>query len=306
MALNLNQFDLNLLVAFDTLMTERGVTRAGRVLGITQAAMSNTLRRLRDRFDDPLFIKAGSRMEPTPRAMELALPISRALEHIQHVFSREAFNPEQSRQLFRIATVDCVAATFFPRLLEELSTIAPGVAVELCDPGSDRQVTMLEEGKADLALTWFPWVLPGGVRLHRLYRMRWACLSRPGHPLIGKRLDLEGFLAANHVQYYPHGMESTPVDEALMQMGRKRRVVLKLGTTSIIPFLVAREDLLAVLPERFATYLAQRMGLQTHPLPVRTAPLRIAMAWHPRTDNSPAHVWLRQLIVTLQNTEETT
>ncbi|MBF0369582.1 MAG: LysR family transcriptional regulator [Magnetococcales bacterium] len=295
---DLAKFDLNLLVAFDTLMTERGVTRAGRALGITQAAMSNTLRRLREIFGDPLFVKSGHRMEPTARALELAGPVSRALVQVRQALEQETFEPAQSEHFFRLGMVDYAATVLLPQLLERLAQVAPGVTIELVDVGGDDEVSILENGGADLVFSRFQWV-PTTVLLRRLFQMHYVCLHRPDHPLLKDGFNLEGFLAARHVHYYPRGMSSTVVDEALTQMGRERRIVARTYSLSLVPFMVAESDLICIVPDGTAHYLAKPLGLTVSPLPFKTSPLRLALAWHPRTDKSAPNIWLREEVTRL-------
>ncbi len=292
---DLVRFDLNLLVAFDTLMTERGVTRAGRVLGITQAAMSNTLRRLRDIFDDPLFVKTGLRMEPTARALELAEPVRRALREVRSALSQERFDPSRSGYMFRIGMVDYAAAMLLPVLLPFLQREAPGVTLELVDIGADEESSALESGTVDLVLSRFQWV-PPKVLLHRFFQTRYVCICRPDHPLVGDVLTLEAFLQARHVHYFPRGMTTTVVDEALAAMGLKRDIQARLYSLSLVPFMVAESDLLAIMPEVSARYVAEPLGLKILSIPVETPNLRLAIAWHPRSDRSPPNIWLREQV----------
>ncbi|MBF0341233.1 MAG: LysR family transcriptional regulator [Magnetococcales bacterium] len=291
---DLVRFDLNLLVAFDVLMTERGVTRAGRRLGITQAAMSNTLRRLRDIFDDPLFVKIGLRMEPTARALELAGPVERALKEVRQALNQERFDPIHARHLFRIGMVDYAAVLLLNPLVDLLRRKAPGVAVELVDIGGEEERTVLESGAADLVFSRFQWV-PPNILLHRVFQMQFVCLFRQGHPLVPDgKLTLEAFLAADHIHFYPRGMTSTVVDEALANLGRSRSIKARLYSLGVIPFMVAESDVMAVVPDRVARRLAKPLGLSFAPVPVSTPPLRMAIAWHPRTEKSPPNIWLRE------------
>lgn len=294
---DLVRFDLNLLVAFDVLMMERGVTRAGRRLGITQAAMSNTLRRLRDIFADPLFVKIGLRMEPTARALELAGPIDRALKEVRQALNQERFDPGQAQHLFRIGMVDYASVLLLPPLLEQLRLKAPGVVLELVDIGGEDERAVLESGAADLVFSRFQWV-PPNILLHRTFQMQFACICRAGHPLVKDgKLPLEAFLAAEFVHFYPRGMTSTVVDEALAHMGRSRTIKVKLYSLGAIPFIVAQSDVMSIFPDRVAHLLAKPLGLQVVPVPVNTPPLRMAMAWHPRTEKSPPNIWLREEVM---------
>lgn len=289
-------FDLNLLVAFDTLMTERGVTRAGRILGITQAAMSNTLRRLRETFDDPLFVKVGHRMEPTARAMELAEPIRNSLDHVRLALSQERFIPANANHLFRIGMVDYAGSALLPLLLDHFGKVAPSVSVHVVDIGGEEEVGYLESGVVDLVLSRFQWV-PPKVILHRLFQWEYVCLFRKDHPLMAGGVTLEALLACRHVHYYPRGMETTVVDEALAAMDKSRRIVARLDTLALIPPMLVKSDMVSVMPEGPARFFSESFPALTYkPLPFRTPLLRLALAWHPRTDKNPANIWLREQV----------
>ncbi|MEO5366854.1 MAG: LysR family transcriptional regulator [Magnetococcus sp. WYHC-3] len=295
----LEKFDLNLLVAFDAMMTERSVTRAGRNLGITQAAMSNTLRRLREIFDDPLFVKSGNRMEPTARALELAEPIEHSLRYARQALRQERFDPFQSRHVFRIGMVDYISLVLFPRLVEHLAHEAPRVVLELVDTGGEDEAAMLDNGSADLVISRFQWV-PPKVVLHRLFESRYVALYRRDHPLSATgALSLDDFLRARFVHYYPRGMDTTVVDEALTQMGTQRMIVARLYSLTLMPGMLRDSDLVGVVPEYTARCLVEPHGLSYCALPFETPPLRMALAWHPRTDLSPPDIWIRERLLTL-------
>lgn len=298
---SLHKVDLNLLVAFDVLMTERSVTQAGRAMGITQAAMSNTLKRLRQTFNDPLFVKDSHTMAPTAMALKLEGPIAKVLDHAERLLKREQFDSSTSDRLFRVALSNHVASTLIPPLLDRLEKTAPKIRLEVFDPGGTGQAKVLDRGDADLLITWFQWVTSERLRLHRLFEVNCVCMARRGNPHVGKKLSMEGFLAADHVQFLPPDVGLSHVDEALLQQGYTRKVVGRLGHSSIISHLIAASDLLTVLPDRLAHYLASRMDLEVHALPFAVVPLRIAMAWHARTDESAPDRWLRNLIIELTN-----
>ncbi|MBF0434311.1 MAG: LysR family transcriptional regulator [Magnetococcales bacterium] len=297
----LHKIDLNLLVAFDVLMTERSVTQAGRVLGITQAAMSNTLKRLRQTFNDPLFAKHGHSMAPTAQALKLSEPITRALNHAQMVLKREKFDPATAHRLFRVGISDCVSSTLVPALLASLKKTAPNISLDICEPSGVKQAKILERGEVDLLVSWFQWVTSDRLQLHRLLEMNCVCVARPGNPHVGEKLTLDGFLAAEHVQFLPPDLTVTPVDEALQQLGHTRKVVGRFNGSGIVSHLVASSDVLTVLPDRQAHFLARGMNLKVHPLPFEVVPLRIAMAWHARSEESPPDQWLRRVIIDLFN-----
>ncbi|MEG3638805.1 LysR family transcriptional regulator [Magnetococcus sp. PR-3] len=293
---NLNKFDLNLLVAFDTLMTERGVTRAGRALGITQAAMSNTLRRLRELFDDPLFVKTGSSMEPTPRALELSTPVAQALSEVRKALNQEGFDPMLATDLFRIGMIDYASAMLMPGLVNHMSQAAPKSTVRVVDVGGHEEVAHLEKGDVDLVFSRFQWV-PPKVCLNRLFSMEYVAVFCPNHPGVEEgELTMDAFLNSRHIHYYPRGMDNTVVDETLAEMGKKRNIIGKLSSFGMLPAMLASSHVMAVMPEGAAKVVARPLGLRVEKLPFKTPALRMALAWHPRTERDPSHVWFRQQI----------
>ncbi|MBF0125399.1 MAG: LysR family transcriptional regulator [Magnetococcales bacterium] len=297
----LSKVDINLLVAFDSLMTENGVTRAGRTLGITQAAMSNTLRRLREIFDDPLFIKKGHRMEPTARALELHQVVCQALYYAQRALAVNHFDPSKVQHTLRVGMVDYAATLLLTPLVNLLAKQAPGIRVEVVDTGGMDDALFLEQGRVDLVLSRFQWV-PVKALLYRLFNINYVCIFRRGHPLIQEdSFTLDTMLAARYVHYYPRGMESTVVDETLAELGYKRQIIARLNSFATVPTLVANSDVMALVPSCTAVYLAQKMGLEWARLPVRTALLRMAIAWHPRTDRDPLNIWVREHVKQILN-----
>lgn len=303
MKIELQNFDLNLLLAFETLFIERGVTRAGNILGITQAAMSNTLRRLRTIFNDPLFVKDGNRMEPTALALEISGPIRAALREMRQILEVEDFNPLTSPSVFRLGVVDYSSALLVGPLLQRLRSISPNMTIELVDVGGADEERFLESGEVDLIFSRFQGTAMHKDSLKRLFEMRYICLHRPNHPkVMGGKITLEAFLEAGHVHYYPKGMVTTVVDEALAQMGKSRRIEARLFSLSLLPFLVQGSDLLAIIPDGVAHVIKGPMNLSTVPVPLPTPPLRMAVAWHPRTEHSTQHIWLRQqVLMVLEN-----
>ncbi|MGN7612934.1 LysR family transcriptional regulator [Magnetococcales bacterium HHB-1] len=298
MASDLDKFDLNLLVAFEALMTEQSVTRAGRVLGITQAAMSNTLRRLRSAFNDPLFVKDGARMEPTSRALEMAESVGSALHYARQVVRMEQFDPTQTQYTFHLGMVDYAGALLLPKLLDYLTRYAPGITLHIHDIGGDDDLAPLEGGAVDLVLSRFQWV-PSKIYIHRFMDMIYACLHRKGHPLINDgELTLSNFIKGRFIHYYPQGMNTTVIDEMLGELGHERRIVARMDNLTLIPGVLASSDYLAIMPHLTAEYfLTYVNSLTLSQIPLHDiSPLRIAMGWHPRTDKSLPHIWLRDTV----------
>jgi DNA-binding transcriptional LysR family regulator len=300
----LSRIDLNLLVAFDALMMEGGVTRAGRRLGITQAAMSNTLRRLREIFEDPLFVKKGHRMEPSSRALELHEHVTKALFHTRRLLHMKRFDPRQATSVFRIGMVDYSSAMLLPDLVGFLTREAPNVAVHVVDTGGYDELSMLESGLVDLVVSRFQWV-PPRIFLHRLFQLEYVCLFRDGHPLVpGDVISMDALLSARYIHYFPRGMDSTVVDEMLANLGYRRQIVARLNTASVLPVVLSTTDLMTIVPSGMAACVAEQAGLRWARLPFDTIPLRVAIAWHPRTHQDPANIWLRDRVTHLLSTHE--
>ncbi len=195
--MDLSTIDLNLLVAFDALMAERSVTRAGKRIGRTQPAMSATLSRLRALFEDDLFIRSPGGLQPTQRASELAEPLSRALAEIGRTLDyTQKFDPASSTQSFTVALSDHPAFVLLPRLVDVLRTQAPGITLRInAFSHRDDAVTLLDAGEADLTVGVPSRQAPGGRIISRpLFQERFVCVLRRGHPMAARSLDLETFL----------------------------------------------------------------------------------------------------------------
>jgi DNA-binding transcriptional LysR family regulator len=297
----MNAIDLNLLRVFQAVFLERNVTRAAARLGLTQPAMSNALRRLREMLNDPLFVRPSREMLPTPRALEIAPRVDEALKAVGGILVKFPFDPRKSTARFSIAATDYVEfvclASVHPRILAE----APGMALAvrrirtLFEPPADD----LTSGVLDFAIGPFP--LPptpqSGLHSLPLFRDRWVCLARKAHPTVKRRLTLNHFVSLKHI---PISYPSTPgpgmVDRLLADHGLKRTAATTVAHFITVPFYVANSDCIAVVPARLARFFAGFLPLRIFPLPFAVPPLQVSLIWHARTHSEPAHVWLRKLI----------
>ncbi|HKX46113.1 MAG TPA: LysR family transcriptional regulator, partial [Planctomycetota bacterium] len=267
--MNLRSVDLNLLVALDALVAERSVTRAGRRLGLSQPAVSNALRRLRETLDDPVLVRTSGGMVPTPRASELIVPVRALLAQIESVLvSEPRFDPTRDERVFRIAAVDHAWVVLVPPLAQRLVHEAPGIRVDFV-PFSDTTEQALESGELDAA------VLVGGTpgrrpgfRRAELYDDHFDCLVRSAHPRIGRQLDLETYLREGHVLASPRSRRGGIVDRALQAQGVARRVHVIVPHFVAAPFVVAETDLVATLPRGVARPFAKMLGLRVLPPPI--------------------------------------
>jgi DNA-binding transcriptional LysR family regulator len=288
--------DLNLLVVFQAMLEHRGVTRAGEALGLSQPAMSASLARLRELIGDPLFVRSGTEMKPTPRALELAEPVRRVLDSVRsEVLQRSEFDPVATQRIFTIITPDLGEAHFLPPLLARLETEAPGARLRTLARPPFAAAAALEAGEADLALGYFPDLQKAGFFQQKLVDVPLVCLVRKDHPTIGKHITQEEYLAARHAVVRPDG-RGQEVDQLLAPPGGPRRVVVEVSHfMSLLPILEG-SDLLAVVPRDLARLCTRYASLRIVQMPIETPSITLHQFWHERFGKDPGHVWLRGLI----------
>lgn len=296
--MDLHGIDLNLLVAFDALMAERSVTRAGARIGRTQPAMSAALARLRALLQDELFVRSPAGLQPTPRALDLGEPLGRALPDIHRTLEFvQAFEPRTSAISFTLGLSEHPTHLVLPRLVEHLREAAPAVTLRIRSfTARDDAVTMLDAGAIDVAVGVPPASPAGRILTHKLFEERFVCILRPGHPAANAPLTLPVFLSLSHVLVSPEDERYGHVDAALAKLGRKRRLALTLPQMYAVPALVARSDMIATL----LAGVVRASGYEEQ-LIVRTPPLDLDLdqfvsLWHRRNDAHPAQRWLRDTI----------
>ncbi len=294
--------DLNLLKVFEALMTEGNVTRAARKLSLTQPTVSNALRRLRETFDDPLFVRSGAGVNPTRRAIDLWEPLSQSLHAIRGTLDVESFDALRSTAGLSIAMSDYVSGIVVPRLASKLSKAAPsmqihGIPNTLVDFGK-----VLADNKADFAISVYNEEVqrPAFLKSRALWSPDFMCFMRTGHPLA--RLDkipLKKFLAARHVDVSLVGKTTPTYDFFLRSRGLQRNLVSTVNHYSAAYEVVRRSDLIAVLPwsERFEP--PRLTGLRMVPVPLEAPPRVIELFWHQRHETSALHQWLKNTLLAL-------
>jgi DNA-binding transcriptional LysR family regulator len=306
--MNFRTLDLNLLRVFDAVMVERNVTRAAHKLAMTQPAVSNALRRLRDAIDEELFLPGPSGVAPTPHAVALWPAVRDALAGLREVFDPQAFDPQHDPRSFTLAMADATAAVLVPPLTAGL--VAQRSRVDLrIEPLTTRDPRVqLERGAFDGAIGFFPDVArtlaaaggQGDQVLSPLYRCDYVCVMRSGNPLAKKAaLSLEDFCTADHVRVSfagrPHGF----VDESLATIGRERRIVLTINQFATAAQVVRQTDLLAVFPRSYVPFSGVADSLTVRTLPFEMPRIEIGLLWHRRHERDPAHRWLRDTIATV-------
>ncbi len=299
---HLGGIDLNLLVALDALLRECSVTRAAAQVGLSQPAMSRALARLRDLFDDPILVRSGHRMVPTPRALAAAVPLGNSLEAIRRTLEPPGeFDPLSAQRAFVICALDTTQVVLLPRLLDHIGMAAPGVEVSTRPLHSAGETFgQLASGHRDLAIGRFE-SPPDGIRLALLYRDRIVCLVRVGHPRVRGRLTLKRYLAEAHLAAESVTPVERPftVDGLLAQQGHTRRVACTVENLAIAPLVVARTDLICSAPARTIAPFSEGLGVRMLTPPFPAPGFDLHLAWHERSQNDAGHTWLRESVLRL-------
>jgi DNA-binding transcriptional LysR family regulator len=289
---NLRQFDLNLLVALDALLTERNVTRAGERLHLSQSAMSGILSRLRHAFGDELLVRVGRHLEATDLAAELAGPVHECVQQIQELLdSRRPFAPETESRSFTIVASDYVAMLMLGPLMKRLTALAPGISarfVALEPTLGDR----LAAGYVDFAIV--PSDLAPGFPSIQLFQDTWTCAVSADHPSTGDRLTIDEFMALPHLAFNASDLEHTTLaEEYFTRMGYEARIVASTHSFATAVFSLHGTPLVAMVPKRLGMQLLQRAQIKLIEPPFAVPPFDEKLVWNPRFTASPAHAWLR-------------
>ena len=305
---NFRTLDLNLLRVFDEVMAEKSLTKAARNLSITQPAVSNALRRLRETLGDDLVRREGHGITPTPFALMLWPNVRQALDQLQTALVPQLFIPAEARNAFVLAMADATAAELMGGLAQELEHHAPKVSIRVLPLTTRDPRSMLNEGVADLALGYFPAVLADltakaqsgeavAFEHQRLYDGEYVCVMRSGHPLAQKNITLDEFCDARHLLVSFSGRPYGFTDEALASMGRHRRVVMTVNQFFTAGRVVVNSDLLTVLPKPFVPTTGIADELFMCDLPFKVPTLHVDALWHRRKQAQSDHVWLRQVLI---------
>lgn len=297
--MELSDVDLNQLVLFQQLMVERRVSRVAENMGLTQPAVSNTLAKLRRQFGDELFVRTPAGMMPTPFAEQLAEPIGYALGMIHSSLNQHrAFDPGTVKRAITVGMTDIGEIVFLPALVDRLRREAPGISLNTVRNSATNLRDDMEAGKVDLAIGPLP-QLKAGFFQRRLFRQRYVCLFRQGHPLERKRLSLAEFRAAEHLTVVSAGTGHGKVDELIRRAGIERIVRLTIPHFVSVGHILQRTDLMATVTERLADSLTEPFGLTYRPHPVELPEIAINVFWHAKVHRSPAHQWLRTVVFEL-------
>ncbi len=295
--MKLSDIDLNLFVVFDAIYTEGNLTRAGEIIGITQPAVSNSLSRLRNLFDDPLFVRTAEGMVPTPVAQNIIGSVRQALGLIRSsVQESESFDPAESDKRFRISTSDLSQAIILPTLFDAMVKQAPGVAID-CYQVHRRDMNIeLASGNLDLAID-IPLTPDPQIKQAHLYTHPHVCVVRKGNTIIKDKLDLDAYIELKHIHISSRRGGLGHVDLSLGKMGKKRDVVLRTQHYLATPLLVATTDYALTVPKLFADFLARDPNIEYFELPFEVPPLESYLYWHESTDKDQANQWIRNIFI---------
>ena len=283
--------DLNLLVTLDVLLSEGSVASAARRLRLSPSAMSRALARLREVTGDPLLVRAGRGLVPTPRAMELRTQVGALVDGANAVLRpTEKLDLGKLDRRFTLRSSEGFVETFGPGLLTMVAGQAPAVTLQfLTKP--DKESAPLRDREVDLETGVIDAETAPELRALPLFEDRWVGVVRQGHALTEGPMTASRFASAGHVQVLRRGLHSRKIDDAVQVTGLERRIVTVVSGFSTALALVRETDLVATVPERHTAGL--RKGLHSFPLPVEVAPFTISVLWHPRMDGDLAHRWLR-------------
>lgn len=286
--------DLNLLLTLDVLLTECNVARAARRLHLSPSAMSRALARLRETTGDPLLVRAGRGLVPTPRAQELREQVSRLVQEAQGVLRPgELLDPSRLSRHFTLRTSDGFVEYFGPALIALAQREAPGVRLRFMQK-PDKDSTPLRDGSVDLETGVIGAASSPEIRTRALFRDRFIGVVRAGHPLARGKVTAARYAAGQHVLVSRRGLDKGPIDEGLRALGLARDIAVIVAGFSDALSLARDSDLIASVPERHTGNL--RAGMHSFALPVEVPALTVSMLWHPRMDADPAHRWLRECV----------
>ena len=303
--MNFLTLDLNLLRVFDAVMAERSITRAAVRLSLTQPAVSNALKRFRESVGEDLLIREAYGVRPTPFAERLWPQVRVALGGLRDAFERKEFDPQTHAANFRIATADATAATLLPSVIADIEMAQAQVNLRVVPLTTRDPRGLLDRDEVDVAVGHFPEAVAAltaqgtdaTLRRLRLHESEYVCVMRRRHPLAKQALTLDAFCEAHHLLVSFSGRPHGFVDQALIALGRSRRIVLTVNQFFTAGRVVSQSDLLTVLPASFVEATGYQAALVERPLPLRLARIYVEVLWHLRHDDDPAHRWLRARLV---------
>lgn len=298
--IELSQKDLNLLTVFAAINQTRQVTKAARLLAMSQPAASHALTRLRDLFNDQLFVKTPKGVTPTPLAIDLAPKINSLLNFMSSdVFAAKAFDCQNLKRSFHLKTTDFIEALLLPRILDSFAVQAPEVKIKTTTPGFDLPKIELEQGEADLAIAGFFGKMPLGFYRQKLFEDEFVCCVRKNHPRLGHRkkssITKHEYIKERHVLIAPNGILSSKVDKIL---GTTSRRSIQAGLSNFMSsgWVVSQSETILTGPKRLIGLLENVFALKVMKLPIAVPRISIVQVWHERNNQDAAHKWFRDQV----------
>ena len=290
---HIQRSDLNLLLAFQALIEERNITRAGQRIFLSQPAMSRVLDRLQTMLRDELLVRTPAGYEPTHRALEIYAGLEKLLPGIEGLLQGSEFNPAEATLEYRIAGSDYSSSLILPRLMKMLGTIAPGIQIEISSLDID-VFQQLEKNALDLAFRVND--APRPLRTEFLFYEEFVCLFRKGHPLGNGPLSLHQYLKEKHIVISVAGGQQRLIEKTLERLGYQRNVQLKVPYYTFVASIIKESNLVATIPKGLASTLVRTSKIHHLPAPIEFPSFNYVQVWHPRYDTAPAHKWLRELV----------
>lgn len=289
--------DLNLLPVFDALIRVRNVSRAAHELNMSQSAVSHALKRLRTFFGDPLFLKTGIGMQPTPRALELLPPVLAVMGTVRsELLVREGFDAATAQRVFTFCLTDMGELIFLPRLINRLRREAPHCTLRTMQAPIQHIQEVLESGEADLALGSLH-AVPDGLFQQQLFMRSFVTIVNRRNRKIGDSLTTEQFFNMEHIVVSLSGRREDCYDNVIDQLAGERRIYLTTPHFLTVPIIIEENpDLIATVPRELATKFASYKTIKMVETPVSLPPFAIRQHWHPRFQHEAANIWLRRQV----------
>jgi DNA-binding transcriptional LysR family regulator len=294
--MHINELDLNLLSILEAMLRSKNVSKAALGLGLSQSAVSHAVKRLRQYFDDPLFVKTGFGMEPTPKAISLQDSVMDVMALIrQRIVTAVSFNPKTAKRMFTLCITDMGELVFLPTLLTRLRKEAPYCSIRTLQVPAEQIAGLLASGEADLAIGSYSG--PDGLYKQLLFMHGFSTIAHVDNKKIKTRLSLKQFEQSPQIVVTLSGQSSTAYDSVLEDSGVKRTILLRTPHFLIVPLLIEQQpDLIATVPQELANFFARYEKIRAVVPPIELPHFAINQHWHPLFHHEPALIWLRDLI----------
>lgn len=294
--MTLRNFDLNLLKTLDALMTERSVTRAGAVLGRSQPAMSNALRRLRVALKDDLLVRGANGMMLTPRAEAIRQTLRNTLAALEgDIFDEASFDPAVASGVYRVSMPDRLTLAVVPPLLDRLQKFAPNMALQVRTADRQQALELLDEDTVDLALGWLD-EKPRHLHAELLLDEDLYCVFRGGHPILKQKFNIKAVLSYPHLVVSATGRRNAIFDDLMSRHKLKRHALVAVTNFTAVPNMLARSDMIGVFTQLASQVFEKSFGLVRRQVPLDIPKIATNMVWHARSNKDRKHLWLRQQI----------